>query len=97
VLSVSKRTPRILLNTDEYPECVETTPTVFGPVTAGSTCCRGVYVRFSHCVTFLRQRKKLKNEVFENDRILLIATVKSGRSVEVCEIELIWAIENVGK
>jgi hypothetical protein len=33
VLSVSKRTPRILLNTDEYPECVETTPRVFGPVT----------------------------------------------------------------
>jgi hypothetical protein len=33
VLSVPKRTPRILLNTDEYPECVETTPRVFGPVT----------------------------------------------------------------
>jgi hypothetical protein len=33
VISVPKRTPRILLNTDEYPECVETTPRVFGPVT----------------------------------------------------------------
>jgi hypothetical protein len=48
-------------------------------------------------VEFLRQRKKLKNEVFENDRILRKETVKSGRSVDVCEIELIWAIENLGK
>jgi hypothetical protein len=32
VLGVPKRTPRILLNTDEYPECVETTPRVFGLV-----------------------------------------------------------------
>jgi hypothetical protein len=48
-------------------------------------------------VEFLRQRKKLKNEVFENDRILRKATVKSGRSVGVCETELIWAIENLGK
>jgi hypothetical protein len=31
----TKRTPRILLNTVEYPECVETTPRVFGPVTIG--------------------------------------------------------------
>jgi hypothetical protein len=37
VLSVPKRTPRILLNTDEYPECVESTPRVFGPVTARVT------------------------------------------------------------
>jgi hypothetical protein len=28
-----KWTPRILLDSDEYPECVETTPRVFGPVT----------------------------------------------------------------
>jgi hypothetical protein len=37
VLSVPKRTPRILLKTDEYPECVETTPRVFGPVTLNAT------------------------------------------------------------
>ena len=86
-----------MLATDEYPECVETTPRVFGPVTAGSTCCRGVRAIFTLCVELLRQRKKLKNEVFENDRILRKATVKSGRSVGVCEIELIWAIENLGK
>jgi hypothetical protein len=45
----------------------------------------------------LRQRKKLKNEVFENGRILRKATVKSGRSVRVCENELIWPVENLGK
>jgi hypothetical protein len=32
VLSVPERTPRILLDSDEYPECVETTSRVFGPV-----------------------------------------------------------------
>jgi hypothetical protein len=35
VLSVPKRTPRILLDSDEYPECVETTPRVLGPVIVG--------------------------------------------------------------
>jgi hypothetical protein len=48
-------------------------------------------------VEFLRQRKKLKTDVFENDRNLRKATVKPGRSVGVCEIELNWAIENLGK
>jgi hypothetical protein len=39
----------------------------------------------------------LKNNDSENDRILRQATVKSGRSVGVCEIELVWAIENLGE
>jgi hypothetical protein len=33
VLSVPKRTPRILLDSDEYLECKESTPRVFGLVT----------------------------------------------------------------
>jgi hypothetical protein len=34
----TKRTPRILLDSDEYPECVETTPSVFGTVTVACWC-----------------------------------------------------------
>jgi hypothetical protein len=32
VLSVPKRTPHLQLVSDEYSECIETTPRVFGPV-----------------------------------------------------------------
>jgi hypothetical protein len=46
---------------------------------------------------FWNKQNILKNNDYENDRILLEATVKSGRSVGVCETELIWTIENLGK
>jgi hypothetical protein len=42
-------------------------------------------------------RNKLKNMVFQNDRILPKPTVKSGRCERVCETESIWAIENLGR
>jgi hypothetical protein len=32
----TKKDPRILLDSDEYPECVETTPMGFGPVTTNA-------------------------------------------------------------
>jgi hypothetical protein len=41
--------------------------------------------------------KQIENEVFENDRSLRKQTVKSGRSERVCEIELIWTNENLGR
>jgi hypothetical protein len=43
VLSVPKGTPRIQLNTGEYPECVETTPRVFGPVTLNKVAIKNSY------------------------------------------------------
>ena len=86
-----------MLATDEYPECVETTPRVFGPVTAGSTCCRGCTCDFDIVCGVFETAKEIENEVFEKDRILRKPTIKSGRSVGVCETELIWAIENLGK
>jgi hypothetical protein len=53
VLSVPKRTPRILLNTDEYPECVEITPRVFGPVTTSYIHGLSYRQAFSIAVTYL--------------------------------------------
>jgi hypothetical protein len=41
--------------------------------------------------------KYFKNNDFENGRILRKATVQSGLSVGLCESELIWEIENLGK
>jgi hypothetical protein len=46
---------------------------------------------------FWNKQNILKNNDYEDDQILRKATVKSERSVGVCEIELIWTIENLGK
>jgi hypothetical protein len=40
IVKCTKRTPRIVLDSDKYPKCVETTPRVFGPVTWLMLLCR---------------------------------------------------------
>jgi hypothetical protein len=70
---------------------------VFGPATAGSTCCRGCSCDFHTVCGVFGTAIEIEKRGFENDRTLRKATVKSGRSVGVCEIELIWAIENLVK
>jgi hypothetical protein len=98
VFRVPKSTPRKLLVSDEYLNYVEKHPLVFGTVTAGSTCCRGcTYVFDTVCGVLGTFKNILKNNDSENDRILRKPTVKSGRPEGVCEIELIWTIENLGK
>jgi hypothetical protein len=42
-------------------------------------------------------KRNRKNDSEKTTDFLRKATVKSERSVGVCEIELIWAIENLGK
>jgi hypothetical protein len=97
VLRVPKTTPRKFLASDGYPSYVENHPLVFGTVTAGSTCWRGARTLSIPCVEFLEYKKETEKNDSENDRILRKATAKSGRSVGVCEIELIWAIKNLVK
>jgi hypothetical protein len=54
----------MLLNTDEYPECVETTPRVFDPVAAGSTCCRGCTCNFHTVCGVFETAKQIEKRGF---------------------------------
>jgi hypothetical protein len=67
---------------------------VFGPVTAGSTCCRG-------CTCVLQPRVASRGHInwkprFQRkNQFSRKQTVKLIRFDGVCEIELIWATQNI--
>jgi hypothetical protein len=74
VLSAPKRTPRKPLDSDEYPERVETTPRVFGPVT---------YVpkaKLVHAQPYRTGPRARENELSGMHRMLLVDFIEPASS-----------------